>query len=72
MPYMSLCNVCIVIFDPELWLTLIKILATFIDDLIVILLFVVIFQDNVLYSGGGDNHVYAWDLESGTCTVSCM
>ncbi len=29
-----------------------------------------VFQDNVLYSGGGDNHMYAWDLESGTCTVS--
>ncbi|XP_072033983.1 THO complex subunit 6 homolog [Amphiura filiformis] len=28
----------------------------------------IIKKDNVLYSGGGDNHMYAWDLETGTCT----
>ena len=29
-------------------------------------------QDNVLYSGGGDCKVYAWDLESGAKKVSWM
>lgn len=27
-------------------------------------------KDNILYSGGGDNHVYGWDLETGTCTMT--
>ena len=28
------------------------------------------FQNNTLISGGGDNEVYLWDLESGECKVS--
>ena len=39
------------------------------DITVVLYMYTVFLQEDTLFSGCGDNNIYMWDLESGTCKV---